>query len=665
MMRAGGRLHRLLLLGVLGLSAGVRWMQPGLVEFKYDEAHIFGMARGIASGHYWPILSGGTSIGLPRAALDAYILAVPLALTGHSPQAAVIWLGMWGVVAVALTYVLGRGLAGPRVGLLAAAYMGLNPWLIYYDRKFWAHIQVVFSVLLLLLAWLVVVKDRDRARFWFPVVAAWQLLTHVLALVQGLSWAAALLISPRRWLHKKTLAGVVVGLTLLLPYLLALARRTFQSSAAQVLPAVASPEISGGQPLLDRWRLAWLLISGDRIFELTGSGVRVTPWDEWLGWTGWVMGGIALFGVGITLVRWLRPREGGLSSKSAALLLAWGVGPWLALSFGPMQVYLQYWTVLLPLPALFFAVGMDGSWERLEIWREDAGLNPAYVLRKGGAVLAVGMLLLIWVGSWGSVLERIDGGAGWTTFGRPLRNWQAGIQQAEVWAQKLDVQQVKVLAHGVDPGLDGEPAAVAALIGNPPFARFLDLGGATPGILLHATQPSLYLTTDAQMQAALDALGEEVWQDGADHPLRLYVLPPAPQADIPVTWLDTPAMFDLGVELAGYLFPDPWPAGQSVQPMLVWRMTQPTEQAWQGDYTAFNHLLAEGTETLAVQVDGMALLSRDWWPEDVLYQLYPMTLMEGGAYRWRTGLYSRLDGRRAQLVSGGDAVELPVHVQGP
>ena len=64
-------LQRAAILGILAAAAGVRWLQPGLVEFKYDEAHILGMAQRIAGGHYWPVLSGGTSIGVQRSALDA------------------------------------------------------------------------------------------------------------------------------------------------------------------------------------------------------------------------------------------------------------------------------------------------------------------------------------------------------------------------------------------------------------------------------------------------------------------------------------------------------------------------------------------------------------------------------------------------------------------
>jgi len=113
---------RLAIIGVLLVAAGLRWMTPGLVEFKYDEAHVLGMAQEIASGRYWPLLSGGTSIGVQRSAMDAYMLAIPLALTGGSPQAAVIWLGMLGVLAVALTYLLGRWMGGRMAGLLAALY---------------------------------------------------------------------------------------------------------------------------------------------------------------------------------------------------------------------------------------------------------------------------------------------------------------------------------------------------------------------------------------------------------------------------------------------------------------------------------------------------------------------------------------------------------------
>jgi hypothetical protein len=646
---------RMAAIGVLLVAAGLRWVRPGLVEFKYDEAHIFGMAQEIAAGGYWPALSGGTSIGVQRSALDAYLLAIPLALTGNSPEAAVLWLGMLGVLAVAMTYLLGRLIGGRMTGLLAALYMAANPWLAFYDRKFWAHIQVVFSVLLLLLAWQAVVADRKRARFWFPVVAALQLLTHVLALVQALSWLGAFLAAPRRWLRRETLWGALAGLALLTPYLWALGKRLAAVGAGAAWQAGRSAAGGGGegatQALAGRLGLLWQLVGGDRIFELTGTGQRLTGWDQMLWWGRWLA--LILIAAGLLRVLlWLRDER---RRPGAVLLLAWGVGPLLALSFGPLTAYLQYWTVLLPLPALFFALAL--SWPLAATrprWRRLHAVKPLLIL------LLASALLVVWGGAWGGVLARIDAGAGRQTFGRPLLEWQEAAEAANAWATKLELEQVKVLAQGVDPGQDGEPAAIAALIGNPPYARFLYLTGETPALLLHARQPSLYLTTTSAMRPALEALGREVWTGRGEDPMRLYLLPAAPDADLPVTSLPEPRLFDVGLALTGYSFQEPWPAGQTVLATLVWRVTTPSDQARQRDFTAFNHIVRAGTDEKVVQVDGLALLSRDWWPDDVLYQGYWVTIPEAGSFEWLAGLYSRADGGRAQLLSGGDSVSLPL-----
>ena len=202
---------RAAIFGVLLLAAALRWMQPGLVEFKYDEVNITRQALGLLNGGPLPVLSGGTTLGIQRGALDVYLLALPLGLIGQHIEAAVWGLAALGVIAVALTYVLGRRVGGPAVGLMAALFMATNPWLITYDRKLWAHIQVVFSVLLLLLAWDVVVRRRRWAAFWFPVVAALQVLAHVLAVAQALSWLGAFLVAPRRWWRRETGFGLLAG----------------------------------------------------------------------------------------------------------------------------------------------------------------------------------------------------------------------------------------------------------------------------------------------------------------------------------------------------------------------------------------------------------------------------------------------------------------------
>ena len=55
------------LLFILCYAAAVRWLEPALVEFKYDEAHIAGQALDLARGAL-PLLSGGTTLGIQRGA---------------------------------------------------------------------------------------------------------------------------------------------------------------------------------------------------------------------------------------------------------------------------------------------------------------------------------------------------------------------------------------------------------------------------------------------------------------------------------------------------------------------------------------------------------------------------------------------------------------------
>jgi hypothetical protein len=639
----------LALLAALLLTAALRWMQPAVVEFKYDEAHITGQALDVARGGALPLLSGGTTLGIQRGPLDVYLLALPLKLLGGHVEGAVWLLASLGVLAVALTYALGCRIAGARVGVLAAWLMATNPWLVFYDRKLWAHIQAVFSVALLLLAWRVTVQARARAAFWFPVVAALQLLSHVLALLQGLSWLAALVVAPRRWLAVRRALGwgLAAGAVLLAPYAWAL-RQHGDALALGGADRAAGPDV--GSALTEAARL------------LTGDGLHVLaalPRATHASWqiTGGLLLPLALC-LGLGLLRVVVRLRNRATSAGARLLLAWTIAPALLLVFGPLRPPLQYWTVLLPLPALFVALGIEwlvSALARLLVPRQMAALAGV------GALLPALLLAAVWTASNMDLLAEVNRGAGATTFGPPLARWNTVLAAARGWAGRLDTQEVRVAVNGVDPGYDGEPAAVAALIGNPPFARFV-APTTPPALLLAHDRPSLYLwTVDAPAtERQLGEFGAVVWTGelaAGRPPARLYRLPPATAAALEIQPLAPAPVFDVGLMLLGYKLPEAARAGAPFQATMVWRVLDPPAAVRVRDMTAFNHILDERGQG-AAQADGLALLSRDWWPGDVLIQPYELTL-PAGVYRWRTGIYSRADGGRAQLATGGDAVDLP------
>lgn len=628
-----------------------------MIEFKYDEAHIAGQALDLARGGALPLLTGGTSLGIPRGPLDVYGLALALKLLNGRIEAAIWLTGSLGVLAGALTAALGRRIGGPRVAVLAAWLMAANPWLVFYDRKLWAHIQVVFSVALLLLAWQVIVVGRRRAAFWLPVIAALQLLAHVLALLQGLSWLAGLLSAPRRWwtARRQLGWGLAAGLALLGPYLWALGH-----SPDRPTPIVAAALPTAPTDLLGS---AGRLLSGDGLHVLAALPRNTSP--IWQLTAGLALPLALLAGMGV--LRTAVGLRSGRRRPGSRLLLAWTIAPTLLLLFGPLRPPLQYWTVLLPLPALYTALGLEwiARGAAALIGRLTAGRHDRREALVWGLVMAPMLLLAgIWTASFSHLTAAVRAGAGAATFGPPLERWIATVEATQRWADRLGTQEVRVAVAGVDPGYDGEPAAIAALIGNPPFARFV-APTSPPALLLAHDRPSLYLWTldAAETEQRLAQLGEPVWTGElatGRPPARLYRLPPAVSANLTYDRLDPAPIFDCGLMLLGYRLPATAAHEEPFEATLVWRVLDPPASVRTRDMTAFNHILDAQGQTVG-QVDGLALLSRDWWPGDVLIQPYVLTLPRG-TYRWRTGIYSRSDGGRAQLAAGGDAVDLPAFV---
>lgn len=628
---------RFVLLAVLWLAAALRWTAPGLIEFKYDEARTFSMARAIADGGYFPLVSGGTSLGVQRSAFDAYLLALPLTVAGERPEAAVWMVGALGVAAVAVTYTLGRTIGGRRVGLMAAAAVACNPWMAYYDRKLWAHIQIFFSALLVWLAWQLIVRRRAVAALLFPVVAAAQVLSHLLALVQAVSYAAAVAVAPGRWWRRATGVGGLLALAAMWPYLRRVLSDVVSGRSALVDGAASAWGLGRGE-----WLSLLRLLSGSGLSSLAGKESTTSViWavSDWLAWP------IATLVVaGFVRVCWRASRPGHIGDR---LLLAWTVAPVILLSLGVLPVYPQYWTILWPLPAIFLALGIDA-------------LVSMGLPRWGGLALAA-LIVGVWVAAFALTLRSVDSGWGGRTFGIPLERWQETMQATRQWAARLGTQEVRVAVQGVDPGYESDPAVVATLIGNPPWARFV-APQTPPALLLSYDRPSLYLwmISAPNAERVLAEWGDLVWEAQLMRelpPARLYRLPAARELALPVVWLDEPIVFDAGMALMGYHIPQDAIAGEPLRVTLVWRVLDPPPEVRQRDMTAFNHILNE-TGAMAAQVDGLALLSRDWWPGDVLIQPYLIQL-PAGTYRWRVGLYSRVDGGRAQrLDGGGDAVDL-------
>ncbi len=241
---------RAAVLGVLLLAAAFRWAQPGLVEFKYDEANITRMALGLAGGGPLPLLSGGTTLGVQRPGAGRVPDGASAGLDRAAHRGSRVGAGRAGGDRRGPDVRPGQANSrGQRVGLMAALVHGDQPVAGgLRPQAVGAHPGGLQR------AALDAGLGRDRAqgpvggllvsRLWLPC-RCWP---TSLAVVQALSWLGAFLVAPRRWWRRETGLGLLVGAGSCPPYVVALAVRWAAhgaGAAATAIPPVSDSAAQG------------------------------------------------------------------------------------------------------------------------------------------------------------------------------------------------------------------------------------------------------------------------------------------------------------------------------------------------------------------------------------------------------------------------------------
>ncbi len=179
-----------------------------------------GLSRIDPSQGVWPTLRA--LLTLPGWNGPLYTIAVRpwVGLTGYSPFALRYSSLIFGVLAVPLTYVLGRRLLGQAVGLIGAVLVAFSPHLVWYSQEAKMYAAVLAWGLLAIYGLRRAVDDDRGARWWGVVVGATTLALyhHILAallipllVVLGVIWW------PRTRTHRRGALCALACLTL--PYL--------------------------------------------------------------------------------------------------------------------------------------------------------------------------------------------------------------------------------------------------------------------------------------------------------------------------------------------------------------------------------------------------------------------------------------------------------------
>ncbi len=357
-----------------------------------------GLSNVDPSDGLWPTLRALLTLPGWNGTLYTVAMRPWIGLTGYSSFALRYSALFFGMLALPLTYVLGRRLFGMTVGLLGATLVAVSPHLVWYSQEAKMYGAILALGLLALYGMRRALDQTSEVlRWWGVTVGATTLAlyTHILTvLLIPLQVALSLIWWPRARRHWR---GALVALACLtLPYL----------------------------PLLVWQSRGWLLPTGQAtLFTIRRFDVMLeATFNGWGGhfvgepWATLILGGLAFLALWGLAWAWGEGREARNERRGACpeqRRRARGEGPVLSSGEGREALALMTWVFLPLLGIWFISLRQPIFTNRYLIWAAPAfymlaaaGAVALARRGRGGALIAGGLLLLVLVGDGRALLHQ-------------------------------------------------------------------------------------------------------------------------------------------------------------------------------------------------------------------------------------------------------------------
>ena len=288
-----------------------------------DQARDLTWGARIAAGEEFPLVGPAMRNRIYLGATYYYFWSIPF-LFSTEPVAAYVFAGMLGLFATALTFELGRQLAGARTGLLAAFVFATMPMAVIDGRVAWAPAAVpVFCAAFLLAAARLLQRGSTGAAMATAALAAATVQLHIAAAPIVLIAAVVLVWQVPRLGPSGFVAALLTGLVVGAPAVGAL--------LGPGPPEVATESVAVGDPTAGRW-LHLLALSSRAWAGLSPDPSQLPSWVRgWLraetAWTAFVW--VCAAGALLALPSVRRPGGWGVvlsllaAAYAAVLLLPW------------------------------------------------------------------------------------------------------------------------------------------------------------------------------------------------------------------------------------------------------------------------------------------------------------------------------------------------------
>jgi len=364
---------------ILFVAAFLRFYQINTTEFDEDQAIVFRMAHDAVYHGLLPATSNIASIRIVNPPAVIYLLMLPAAFSAN-PLWGAIFVGLFNVIAVLLTYIFVRRYYGRLTGIFASLLYATAAEPLYFSRFIWQQNLIAPFVVLFMFAlfWGVV----DRRKGWFSpalLILGTLFQLHETTLILSVPLLVALLLAPGTVRWRDLVLGVASLLLLFFPYLL----WEFSTKFADlnVILPVSKLHAHFGIQALTYYIL--FLSPFEQVPIITHTLLNtLVPLLEWLrlSMSLLVLGGLttALVGVIFTRPHLTRPyalyalrtvwTEFRADPKRCGfmLLLVWQLVPVLLLSSHAASLFPYYLLLLMPGPFILIGLFLSSMVHRLQ-----------------------------------------------------------------------------------------------------------------------------------------------------------------------------------------------------------------------------------------------------------------------------------------------------------
>ena len=643
---------------ILLVAAALRLTRLGLVEFKFDEATTARSALEIAREGRFPAVGMISSQGPRNPPLMGYLLALPFALS-RDPRLAAGFIASLGVVAVGLTYWIGRAYFGWAVGAIASLFFAVSPWAVFHSRKIWAENVPVITLLFVAALLGMVVRRKPWTLVGAMVAAACLVGLHLAGLALIFVLAAVMLLFLRHVRLWPFLVGLMLGLLLFAPYLLHDASHDWTNIRAFV-------SLSGQETVVDLQapRLAAMIMGGYHFEDLAGersaqflSSIPNLRWLDWvqmgLFWMGTIWAAVRV-GREARLQRWKLSQQGA----SRLVLLVWLGTPVALLLRRAAPLRLHTLSLLFPVQHLLVALLVA---DVLHVARRRwAGVTRRLLAPAAAVViLSISLWQVAVQQSLLSFVNAVDTPGG---YGAPVKYALAAASRAERLASQTGGEVIALLP-GADPRYDDRAAVFDVILGS--GHRLVDGRSALvlpsrPAVYFAATGVEIAVSNlEGHAYAAKPALPVRA---GSDDAYEFFLWEPAEIVPV-VSYTGDPMRWETGATLLGYGCSGDLRPGGTARWTLYYRVESLPSAG--SDVHWFNHLVdREGARR--GQKDGVGVPSSEWRVGDTILTWFEIAISEDAPpppYSVLTGQYTYPDIVNVSLIDvagnpAGEFVEL-------